>query len=97
MSKRFFVYMLASKHYGTLYIGMTSDLLKRIWEHRNGVVDGFTKEYDVHRLVYFEEHANAEAAATRERQMKEWKRQWKINLIEERNPHWEDLYDGLSC
>ena len=87
--------MLASKHYGTLYIGMTSDLVKRIWEHKNGVIDGFTKEYDVHNLVYFEGHENAEAAITRERQMKEWKRQWKINLIEEHNPHWEDLYDGI--
>lgn len=95
MEKRFWVYILASGHYGTLYIGMTSDLVKRIWEHKNGVVEGFTERYDVHRLVYFEEHPSAEAATTRERQMKEWKRDWKINLIERNNPHWDDLYEGI--
>lgn len=96
MDKRFWVYMLASKHYGTLYIGMTSDLVKRISEHRENLRDGFTKEYNVHRLVWFEEHGTAESAIKRERNMKEWKRDWKINLIERNNPHWEDLFDAIS-
>ena len=95
MERKFYVYMLASGHYGTLYIGMTSGLTKRIWEHKEGVADGFTKQYNVKMLVYYEEHDNAETAITRERQIKEWKRDWKINLIERKNPHWEDLYDGI--
>jgi putative endonuclease len=95
MEKRFWVYILASGFNGTLYIGVTSDLVKRIWEHKNGVVEGFTEKYDVSRLVYFEEHANAEAAVTRERRMKEWKRDWKRNLIEHDNPHWDDLYEAI--
>ncbi len=95
MEKRFWVYVLASAHYGTLYVGMSSDLPKRIWEHKEGVAEGFTKKYDVHNLVYFEEHGNAEAAITRERQIKEWKREWKINLIERSNPHWDDLYENI--
>ena len=89
------VYILSSKPNGTLYIGVTSDLVKRIWQHKNDLIDGFTKEYAVHDLVYFELHEDMVSAITREKQMKAWKRQWKINLIEEANPQWRDLYSDL--
>jgi putative endonuclease len=91
----FFVYLLASKPYGTLYVGVTSNLLKRIWEHQHKVVRGFTAKYGVDRLVWFEAHDNFEAALRREKQIKEWKRDWKINLIETDNPHWLDLSPQL--
>ena len=87
----FFVYLLASKPYGTLYVGSTSDLGKRLWEHKNNVVRGFTARYGVHRLVWFEVHEDFETARQREKRIKEWKRDWKINLIERDNPHWLDL------
>ena len=87
----FFVYLLASKPYGTLYVGVTSDLGKRIWEHKNQVVPGFTAKYEVHRLVWFEVHDDFEAAHLREKRLKGWKREWKINLIERENPQWLDL------
>lgn len=90
-SAMFYVYMLASKRYGTLYTGMTSDLLRRMWEHKKKVVPGFTKRYGVHKLVWFEAHESREAALQREKQIKEWKRDWKINLIERKNRHWSDL------
>jgi putative endonuclease len=93
----YFVYLLASKPYGTLYIGMTTDLLRRVWEHKNKVVPGFTRKYGVDRLVWFESHDSHEAALRREKQIKEWRRDWKINLIESQNRHWVDLYDGLSA
>ena len=93
----YFVYLLASKQHGTLYIGMTTDLLRRVWEHKNKVVPGFTRKYGVDRLVWFESHHTHEAALGREKQIKEWKRDWKINLIESQNRHWIDLYDGLSA
>ena len=86
---------MASKHHGTLYIGMTSDLIKRVYEHKNNLVEGFTKEYNVHNLVYFEVTDDIESAINKEKQLKNWHRQWKINLIEERNPHWDDLYSSL--
>jgi putative endonuclease len=86
------VYILASKRNGTLYIGVTSDLVKRIWEHRNDVVEGFTKRYDVHQLVWYELHENMESAIEREKRLKEWKRKWKLELIESTNPNWLDLY-----
>jgi putative endonuclease len=92
----FYVYILASKAYGTLYVGMTSDLLKRIWEHKNKVVPGFTRQYGVNRLVWFEAHETEDAALRREKQIKEWKRDWKINLIESGNRHWADLSSTLS-
>ncbi len=91
MNKIYYVYMFAGKHYGTLYIGVTSDLHKRIWEHKNKVVKGFTEKYNVNRLVYFEVHNDIEYAIKREKNLKAWKRDWKIRLIEENNPHWEDL------
>ena len=95
MEKKFWVYMLASKEYGTLYIGVTSDLKKRIWEHKSKVAEGFTEKYDVQNLVWFEEHQNAESAITREKQMKEWKREWKLNRIKDMNPEWRDLYEDI--
>ena len=95
MRKNFCVYILASKRNGTLYVGVTSDLIKRIWQHKEGLVGGFTKEYHVKILVYYEQHENAESAILREKRLKEWKRQWKLDLIEGINPNWEDLYPGL--
>jgi putative endonuclease len=86
------VYILASKRNGALYIGVTSDLVKRIWEHKNNIVKGFTKRYNDHRLVWYELHDSMEAAITREKRLKDWKRKWKLELIESRNPEWEDLY-----
>lgn len=95
MEKQFFVYMMASQKNGTLYIGVTSDLKKRVWEHKNSVVEGFTEKYEAHRLVWYEAHGNAESAITKEKQMKEWKRDWKIKRVEEENPNWNDLYDRV--
>ena len=86
------VYILSSGRNGTLYIGVTSDLPKRIWQHRSDLVDGFSKKYRVHLLVYYEIHTSMEAAIMREKRLKKWIRRWKIELIEERNPYWQDLY-----
>jgi len=94
--KAFFVYLLASGLRGTLYIGVTSDLLKRIWEHKIKAAPGFTAKYCVDRLVWYEAHPTAESAIRRETQLKEWKREWKFNLIERDNPHWIDFYSTLS-
>ncbi len=93
--RTYWVYILASKLGGTLYIGVTSNLVKRVYEHRTKVVAGFTKEYGVHRLVYFEQHADIEAAIHREKRLKKWNRAWKIRLIEEVNPNWDDLYPQI--
>ena len=90
------VYILASKPNGTLYIGVTSDLAKRVWEHKNDSVDGFTKRYGVHRLVYYELHADMLSAITREKQLKKWNRAWKLELIESENPGWNDLSEGIA-
>ena len=92
MNKQPAVYILASKRNGTLYIGVTSELVKRIWEHKNNMVEGFTKRYNVHQLVWYELHGNMESAITREKRLKDWKRKWKLELIESSNPKWEDLY-----
>ena len=89
------VYILAGKRNGTLYTGVTSDLIKRVYEHKNDLVEGFTKKYGVHRLVYFEQCEDTTSAISREKQIKKWNRNWKLRLIEERNPEWRDLYDGL--
>ena len=78
-----------------MYIGVTSDLIKRIWQHQEGVVDGFTKKYDIKRLVYYEQHENVESAIRREKRLKEWKRQWKLALIEKFNQKWDDLYTDI--
>ncbi len=95
MEKQFFVYMMASQKKGTVYIGVTSDLKKRIWEHKNNVVKSFTEKYNVHNLVWFEEHATAENAIHRERRLKKYKREAKIRLIEGNNLEWKDLYDEI--
>ena len=89
------VYMLASRRNGTLYVGVTSDLIKRIWEHKNNVVEGFTEKYRVHTLVWYELHNTMESAIAREKAIKEWKRAWKIRRIEETNPEWKDLYETI--
>lgn len=89
------VYLLASRRNGTLYVGVTSDLIKRVWEHKNDVVEGFTRKYGVHLLVWHEQHETMESAITREKTIKGWKRQWKLDLIEKENPEWADLYDSL--
>ena len=93
--KQYYVYILASKKNGTLYIGVTCDLVKRVYEHKHNLVDGFTKEYNVHILVYYEHHNEIEEAIAREKQMKKWNRKWKIRLIEENNSEWKDLYDEI--
>jgi putative endonuclease len=90
-----YVYILASKRNGTLYIGVTSDLIKRVWEHKSDFVEGFTKQYQVHNLVWHEMHETMETAIIREKQLKEWKRDWKIELIEKSNPYWNDLYKTI--
>ena len=94
--KRFFVYILASRKNGTLYTGMTNDIARRAWEHRTGAVDGFTKRHSVKRLVYIEEFATARDAIRREKTIKGWPRQWKINAIEQDNPEWFELYRRLN-
>jgi len=93
--KQFFVYMMASGFNGTLYTGVTSDLIQRVGQHKEGLHDGFTKQYNVKRLVWYEVHEVAESAIRREKQIKEWQRDWKRNLIDEDNPHWDDLYVAL--
>ena len=92
----FYVYILASRQNGTLYVGMTDNLIQRVWMHKNEVVRGFTKQYGVKILVWYEQHESREAALTRERQMKKWNRAWKLQAIEQMNPLWSDLYEGLS-
>ena len=89
------VYLLSSKRNGTLYVGVTSDLVKRVWEHRNNLVEGFTKRYSVHQLVWYELHESMESAIKREKRLKGWKRKWKVQLIESRNPNWEDFYSKI--
>lgn len=89
------VYILESERNGTLYIGVTSNLVKRVWEHKSDFVDGFTKQHQVHDLVWYETSESMESAITREKQLKEWKRQWKIELIEKFNPYWNDLYETI--
>jgi putative endonuclease len=90
-----YVYIVSSQRNGTLYIGVTSDLIKRIYQHRNNLSEGFTKKYKVHRLVYFEATLSITSAIQREKQLKQWRRQWKIELIEKNNPEWVDLYGAL--
>ena len=93
--KESYVYILASQRNGTLYIGLISNLVKRIWEHRNKAVPGFTEKYNVTRLVYYEIFGDIQSAAAREKRLKEWQRQWKIDLIQKMNPEWKDLYDDI--
>jgi len=91
----YFVYILAGKRNGTLYIGVTNNLVRRIYEHKNNLLPGFTSKYNVHNLVYFEQTEDVNAALNRGKQLKKWHRQWKIDLIEKENPDWNDLYEVL--
>lgn len=93
--KKYYIYILASKKNGTLYIGMTNNLIRRIFEHKEKIIEGFTSKYSINKLVYYEEHSYVNDANIREKQMKEWKREWKINLIESLNKNWEDLYENM--
>ncbi len=95
MNKQPCVYILSNKKNGTLYIGVTSDLVKRTWQHKKKLVAGFSEKYEIDKLVYFEQHEDMISAITREKQMKKWKRQWKINLIEKDNPQWNDLWPEI--
>ncbi|MDF1527119.1 MAG: GIY-YIG nuclease family protein [bacterium] len=95
MERRPCVYIMASRNNGTLYVGVTSDLINRVWEHRNGVVSGFTKKYGVDRLVWFELYPDMPGAIRKEKLLKRWRRAWKVQLIEKQNPDWVDLYDTL--
>jgi putative endonuclease len=90
--KQYYVYILASKRNGTLYTGVTNDLQKRVLQHKNDTIEGFTNKYNVHMLVYFEKHNSIAAAIAREKQIKSWKRRWKLELIEKHNPEWNDLF-----
>ena len=89
------VYILANRKNGTIYVGVTSDLIKRIWQHKNNITEGFTKKYSVHSLVYYEQHHDIVSAIQREKYIKKWKRAWKIALIEATNPEWLDLYPNI--
>jgi putative endonuclease len=91
----YWLYILANKAGGTLYVGVTNNLIRRVYEHREGLAEGFTKRYGVKMLVYFEEHATIEAAIQREKNIKHWSREWKIDLIVAKNPDWRDLYDEI--
>jgi len=96
MSKHPCTYILANAKNGTLYIGVTSNLVQRIWQHKNNQVKGFTEKYQVHSLVYYEQHGTMEAAITREKQLKKWNREWKIKLIEKNNVDWKDLWETIQ-
>ena len=96
IERSYWVYILASRIGGTLYIGVTNDLVRRVYEHKMGLADGFTKKYGIHRLVYFEQYSEVEAAILREKRLKKWNRAWKIQLIEALNPNWDDLYPQIA-
>ena len=95
LSKNYYVYIMASSRNGTLYTGMASDLIRRVWEHKTNAVKSFTSQYNVHTLVYYEQHSDVMHAIKREKNIKDWKRDWKIRIIEEKNPSWEDLYEKM--
>ncbi len=97
MDKESYVYILASERYGTLYIGVTSQLAQRVWQHRSSCADGFTKQYHVKRLVWFEAHGDISEAILREKQLKKWNRAWKVKLISLENPEWRDLYPDITA
>ncbi|MBL8641977.1 MAG: GIY-YIG nuclease family protein [Alphaproteobacteria bacterium] len=96
MKENFYVYILSNQSNRVVYTGVTSNLVKRIWQHKNKVADGFTSKYNVNKLVYFENHDDAENAIKREKNIKDWKRAWKNELIEKENPDWRDLYDDIT-
>ena len=91
----YFVYLMASQKNGTLYVGVTNDLVRRVFEHKNDLVEGFTRRYGVHTLVWFESTSSIQAAIQREKQLQNWRREWKVGLIEQLNPDWNELYEGL--
>jgi len=93
---QYYLYILASKRKGTLYIGITNSLLRRVYEHKEGLIEGFTKKYKVKNLVYYEVHSNIYEAIKREKAMKKWLRKWKIEMIEKTNPEWKDLYSNFT-
>ena len=93
--KNFYVYILCNKRNGTLYTGVTSDLIKRVYEHKSNLIDGFSKKYSIHDLVWYESHKTVEEAIIREKQIKKWNRRWKLKLIERDNPEWNDLYETI--
>ncbi|HWD29293.1 MAG TPA: GIY-YIG nuclease family protein [Rhizomicrobium sp.] len=97
MSKIYYVYIVASERNGTLYVGMTNDLMRRIWEHREGLVDGFTKKYGIKHLMHYETFEDVNAAIQREKRLKKWKRTWKIELIQKTNLDWTDLYEQMTA
>ncbi|MEK7074352.1 MAG: GIY-YIG nuclease family protein [Patescibacteria group bacterium] len=97
MDRVYYVYILASKRNGTLYVGVTNDLERRVYEHQQNLVEGFTKKYGVYHLVYHEATNDVHAAMQREKQLKKWKRAWKLELIEKENPEWKDLMTGIQC
>ena len=97
MDRQYYVYILANRPYGTLYVGVTNDLVRRVWEHKNDFVEGFSREYSLHRLVWYEVHATAYEAITREKRIKKWHRDWKVNLIQGMNPDWEDLFAAIAA
>jgi putative endonuclease len=96
MSKDYYVYILASQRNGTLYVGVTSDLIKRVWEHKNKSIAGFTQKYNTDNLVYFEQCSDIESAIKREKRLKRYSRKWKLELIEKENPEWRDLYSEIT-
>ena len=95
IQKQAYVYIMANKRNGTIYIGVTSNLPTRVWQHKNNIMESFTKKYSTHNLVYFEQHQNMRSAIDREKQIKKWKRKWKLELIQEENPNWKDLYEDI--
>ncbi len=96
MSRTYYVYILASRRNGTLYVGVTNDLIRRVYEHKNDLIPGFTSTFHVHSLVYFEQTGDIESALRREKQLKWWRRKWKLDLIESANPRWNDLWDEIT-
>ena len=96
MGRNYYVYILTNAVYGTLYVGVTNDLARRVWEHRNDFVAGFSRENRTHRLVWYEVHESPYEAITREKRIKKWNRDWKVNLIQAMNPDWDDLYDAIA-
>lgn len=97
LTRSYYVYLLASRRKGTLYVGVTNDLSKRVWQHKQDLVDGFTKKYGVKSLVWFEQTESIESAIVREKQIKKWNRDWKVELIEKTNPQWRDLYEEIAA
>ena len=95
MGKQYYVYILASNRNGTLYVGMTNDLKRRTYEHKHGLIKGFTKKYNIHNLVHYEKTNDVKIAIEREKQIKKWNRKWKLELIEKENPDWKDLYESI--